>query len=65
MGRLTVKDKPKYQVRWDGTIGKYYLTKTLARVRLASKACMKILATRKLRGTNRAAQTWKKTQKKV
>jgi hypothetical protein len=38
MGRLTIKDKPKYQVRWDGTTGKYYLMKTHAIVRLASKA---------------------------
>jgi len=51
MGRLTVKDKPKYQVGWDGTISKYYLTKTHVGIRLVSKKYRKIIATRKLRGS--------------
>jgi hypothetical protein len=54
MGRLTIKDKPKYHVGWDGTIGKYYLTKTQAKIRLASKAYKKIPTIRKLKGTGRA-----------
>ncbi len=54
MGRLTVKDKPKYQVRQDGITGKQYLAKTQAKVKLVSKAYRKIPTTRKPRGTGRA-----------
>lgn len=53
MDRLTVKDKKKYQVGQDGTTGKYYLAKIEARVRITSKAYMKIPAIRKPKGTGK------------
>ncbi len=54
MDRLTLNDKPKYQVGQDGTTGKYYLAKIEARVRITLKAYMKIPAIRKPKGIGKA-----------